>query len=284
MGGKKSFARRAATSASAAGGTEVSLSVVIPAYNEQDILAKTVAAVVGAFRNTDAVGSFEVIVSENGSKDETRALARALAADYDEVILLESDVADYGAAMRAGFRASGGDYIVNFDADYYDFEFLRRALNVEADIVVAAKGITGSKDARVVLRRVVSRIFTLFVRRLLDLHTAETHGMKVFRRAAIQPFLPEIGATKDLFDTELVARAEWSGLRIAELPITTQEMRHSRSGIIRRIPRTMWGLVRMRYRLRREYRARLGDVVEASEAVGLSRAPGDAPASATTPH
>ncbi len=243
----------------------VSLSVVIPVYNEQDILAETVATVVGEFRSADAVSRFEVVVSENGSSDGTRAVARDLAARYPEVLLLESDVADYGAAMRDGFRAAGGDFIVNFDADYYDFEFVWRALDVDADIVVAAKGIAGSVDTRVVLRRIVSRGFSLFVRRLLDLRTTETHGMKLFRRAAIEPLLAEIGATKDLFDTELVARAEWSGLTIAELPIRTKEMRHSRSGILKRIPRTLWGLLRMRHQLRQEYRVRRGRVRAAAE-------------------
>lgn len=237
-----------------------SLSIVIPVYNEEEILAETVSAVVGAFRGEPAVGSFEVIVVENGSTDETRALARHLTAQYDEVRLIESDVADYGAAMRDGFAVAAGDFIVNFDADYYDFDFARRALGLNADIVVAAKGIVGSHDARVLLRRVVSRSFSLFVRRLLGLHLTETHGMKLFRRRAIEHLVGEVRATKDLFDTELVARAEWSGLTIVELPIRIQEMRHSRSGIVRRIPRTIWGLFSMRYRLRRKYRARIVEV------------------------
>jgi hypothetical protein len=66
----------------------------------------------------------------------------------------------------------------------------------------------------------------------------------------IAPFVLQVGSSKDIFDTELIARAEWSGLAIRELPIRTEELRHSRSGILRRIPRTMLGLVQMRYRLR----------------------------------
>lgn len=229
----------------------MSLSLVIPVYNEQAILPATVAAVVGALRSDDAIDGFEILVSENGSSDGTRAVARDLATRYDEVVVLESDAPDYGAAMRDGFRAAGGAYIANFDADYYDMEFLRRALEIDADIVIAAKGLAGSVDTRALLRRSVSRSFGLLVRRLLDLRTTETHGMKLFRRGAIAPLLPQVEATKDLFDTELVALAEKSGLTIVELPIKTAEMRHSRSAIVRRIPRTVWGLIRMRRRFRR---------------------------------
>lgn len=239
------------------------LSLVIPVYNEQAILPQTVAAVVDALRSRDE--GFEILVSENGSRDGTRAVARELATRYEEVRVLESDVADYGAAMREGFRTARGTYIANFDADYYDVEFLQRAMEADADIVIAAKGMAGSVDTRALLRRSASRSFGLLVRRLLGLRTTETHGMKLFRRAAIAPLLPRVEATKDLFDTELVALAEKSGLTIVELPIKTAEMRHSRSAILWRIPRTVWGLVRMRSRLRRADRtdpAWLGETEE----------------------
>lgn len=234
--------------------TGLALSVVIPVYNEQDILAGTIATVVDALQDLAAVDRLEVVVAENGSTDGTRALARRLAAQHDELRLLESDTADYGAAMRDGIRAASGDVIVSFDADYYDVEFVRHALETDADIVVAAKGMDGSVDTRALLRRVVSRRFSWFVRRLLHVRITETHGMKLYRRAAIAAIVPEVHATKDLFDTELLARAEWSGLSIAELPITTEEMRAPRSSILRRIPRTVWGLMKLRLRTRRQWR------------------------------
>ncbi len=229
----------------------VSLSVVIPAHNEEEILEQTVERVLSGLEDLTALSRYEVLVCENGSTDATRAIAGELAARHPRVKLLLSPVADYGAAMKAGFLTADGDVIVNFDADYYDLDFVRAALEVDADIVVAAKGIVGSQDARVLVRRVVSRCFGWFVRLLLAVKVTETHGIKLFRRTSIDHLLPQIECTKDLFDTELLARAEWTGLRIKELPIRTQEMRHSRSGILRRIPRTMWGLVRLRYRLRR---------------------------------
>ena len=64
----------------------------------------------------------------------------------------------------------------------------------------------------------------------------ETHGMKLWHRPVIAPLVLQVGSSKDIFDTELIARAEWSGLAIRELPIRTEELRHSRSGIFRRDP------------------------------------------------
>jgi glycosyltransferase involved in cell wall biosynthesis len=229
--------------------TAHSVSVVIPIYNEQEILRTTVTTVLGGLERLD-LDYFEILLCENGSDDDTLSIARLLEAEIAQVRVIVLEEADYGKAMRAGFLASRGEAIVNFDADYYDLDFLTSALQVDGDVVVAAKGIAGSEDARVVSRRIVSKCFGWLVSHILNIRVSETHGMKLWHRSVIAPLVLQVGSSKDIFDTELIARAEWSGLAIRELPIRTEELRHSRSGILRRIPRTMWGLVQMRFRLR----------------------------------
>ena len=233
-----------------------SLSVVIPAYNEEEILESTVHTIVSGVRSL-GLDWFEILLCENGSKDATPEIAARLSEEIDEVRVITLERPDYGAAMRAGFFAATAETIVNFDADYYDLDFLAAALETEGDIVVAAKGLLGSHDARVLGRRVVSRCFGWFVRSLLEVSVSETHGMKLFQRPAIAPLLPNVFRTKDLFDTELLARAEYRGCTIVELPVETKELRHSRSGIVRRIPRTVWGLLRLRFYLRLARSSRL---------------------------
>ncbi|MGZ8592338.1 MAG: glycosyltransferase family 2 protein [Actinomycetota bacterium] len=230
-----------------------SLSVLIPAHNEAEILEHTVLSVVRGLRDVEAYG-FELVICENGSSDGTLAIAMRLAQDNPEVVVVSLREPDYGAAMRAGFLAARGDVIVNFDADYYDLDFLNLALREDADIVVAAKSLRDSEDTRAFLRRLASRTFGWLVHTLLELEVSETHGMKLFHRQATQHLAMEVHSTKDLFDTELLARAEWSGLRIRELPIRTVEMRHSRSGILRRVPRTIWGLLIIRIARRSTWR------------------------------
>jgi glycosyltransferase involved in cell wall biosynthesis len=236
--------------------TARSLSVVIPIYNEQEILRDTVTTVLAGLRLLDLQFS-EILLCENGSQDDTLRIARDLETEFAEVRVIVLEEADYGKAMRAGFLASRAEAVVNFDADYYNLDFLASALKVDGDIVVAAKGLAGSEDARVITRRVVSKSFGWLVRHILNVKVTETHGMKLWRRSVIAPLVLQVRSTKDIFDTELIARAEWSGLAIRELPIRTEELRHSRSGIIRRIPRTMMGLVQMRFRLRAVHAVRI---------------------------
>jgi glycosyltransferase AglD len=239
---------------------------VIPVHNEEEILAATTEAVLDAFDDMKGAQLLDVILSENGSRDRTRQIAGELAARYPEVKVLISDRANYGAAMQRGFAAAQGECIVNFDADYYDFDFMRRALVTDGHVVVASKGLRDSADRRSLLRRLASRAFAQLTRSLLHVRVRDTHGMKLFR-APVLGLVPLIGATKDLFDTELLARAELAGLTIHELSITTVETRPSRSGILSRVPRTILGLFEIRRQLHAERAAETVLVPAAPEPV-----------------
>jgi len=233
----------------------VELSVVMPAHNEEDLLDKAVHAVVDGLR--DRGRPFEVIIVENGSRDRTAAIATSLTEDLPEVTALSSAEPDYGRALRTGLLAARGQVVVNFDVDYIDLDFLDAAVEaVRADggpvVVVGSKRGAGSHDERVPLRRLVTSVFSLVLRFGFGLRVSDTHGMKALRREPLLPLVEACRLGTDLFDTELVLRAERAGLPTAELPVTVEELRPSRTPIARRIPRTVGGLVRLRVALWRE--------------------------------
>ena len=79
--------------------------------------------------------------------------------------------------------------------------------------------------------------------------------MKAMRRATVvEPIVGRCRNGTDLFDTELVLRADRAGLAVAEVPVTVEERRPSRTPILRRVLRTMVGLVRLRVQLWKEDR------------------------------
>ena len=233
------------------------LSVVMPAHDEEAYLSDAVRAVVSGLRERDR--TFEVLVVENGSADATTEVARALAEDLPEVRVLTLPEADYGAALREGFLAASGDLVGIFDVDYYDLAFLDSAIDVAHPpdgpvIVVATKRGEGSTDTRPLPRRVVTSVFSFILRAGFGLRVSDTHGMKVVRREPLLPLARACRVGTDLFDTELILRAERSGLRAVELPVMVEETRPSRTSILRRIPRTLQGLLRLRLALWREQR------------------------------
>jgi glycosyltransferase involved in cell wall biosynthesis len=228
------------------------LSIVMPAFDEAELLESSVRAVVGGVRARGH--AFEVIVVENGSTDGTAALVDRLVADSTDLRAEHLAIADYGVALRHGILSARGDVIATFDVDYYDLAFLDRALALvdgpdSPAIVVASKRATGANDTRPWTRRAVTAIFTRVLHLGFGLHVSDTHGMKVLRADVITPLARRCHFGADLFDTELVLRAERAGLRTAELPVLVEERRPARTPIWRRLPRTLTGLVRLRVAL-----------------------------------
>jgi glycosyltransferase involved in cell wall biosynthesis len=233
------------------------VSVVMPAHNESGLLDQTLKELVSALRERDL--AFEVLVVENGSTDTTLAAARAFATEDDTVIVLTRADADYGEAMRAGILAATGTVVVVFDVDYYDPDFVDRVLPplTEAGgpaIVVGSKRAPGTHDTRPWPRRAITAGFSTVLRVGFGLTVSDTHGMKAMRRETVEPIVVRCRNGTDLFDTELVLRADRAGLGVAEIPVTVEERRPSRTPIASRIGRTLVGLVRLRVQLWREPR------------------------------
>jgi glycosyltransferase involved in cell wall biosynthesis len=227
----------------------LTVSVVIPVHNEayyvEDALGDLLTELDAAEVSTGAF--IEVIVAENGSTDDTADRVAAMAGASPRLSLLRLPVPDYGAAMREGFLTSDGDWVVNFDIDYYSGDFLVAAVGHEdADVVLASKRAPGSEDRRSIFRRTATWGFNVLLRTVLESNVSDTHGMKAIRRTVIDAVAGDVGSTEDLFDTELVIRAERAGFRIVELPVTVEERRESRSRLARRIPRTLRGLWHIR--------------------------------------
>ena len=228
-----------------------SLSIVVPVYNEAEFIPTALPRMIAAVESVGA--PYTILIVENGSSDGTAEVARRVAGD-NPVIVDSLPSPDYGAAMRHGFLSSDGDWIVNFDIDYFSADFLREVLEQpeESDLVIGSKRDPRSEDRRPLLRRVATAVFNILLTVILGSTVSDTHGMKGFRRKLVDDVGPMVVSTKDLFDTELVVRAERAGYAIVEVPVVVEEMRQARSSLLKRAPRTVMGLFRIRSRLRAE--------------------------------
>jgi GT2 family glycosyltransferase len=192
-----------------------------------------------------------VLVAENGSTDDTADLVREAMVSHPNLDLLELPVPDYGAAMRDGFLQSDTEWVANFDIDYFSGEFLTNALalGAAADIVLASKRADGADDQRTATRRFATWTFNQILRFALASGVSDTHGMKLVRMTVVDDIAPQVISTTDLFDTELVVRAERAGYRVAELPASVIELRESKSNLVKRVPRTLKGVWSIRQSL-----------------------------------
>jgi glycosyltransferase involved in cell wall biosynthesis len=221
-------------------------SIVIPVHNEAGYLP---GALDELFTELEAVpAATRVLIAENGSTDATVQVAERLAANNEALSVLSLPEADYGAAMRQGFLQTDGAWAVNFDIDYFSGDFLVRVLDLadEADLVLASKRAEGADDRRSPFRRFATWTFNQILRFGLGSTVSDTHGMKAIRREVVTAIAPACRSTQDLFDTELVVRAERAGYRIREVPAVVEEKRRTRSSLVKRVPRTLRGIAAIR--------------------------------------
>jgi glycosyltransferase involved in cell wall biosynthesis len=222
-----------------------SLTIVVPVYNEADFVPVAIPKLVAEVESVGAPYTIHVV--ENGSSDGTADVAKKAAGDAN-VIVSSLPSADYGAAMRHGFLEADSDWVINFDIDYFSADFLRRVIDQpdDVDLVIASKRDPNSEDRRPPIRRIATLVFNMLLTLILRSRVSDTHGMKAFRSSLVSDIAPQVVSTEDLFDTELVVRAERAGYRIVEVPVVVEEIRAARSSLVKRAPRTIAGLFRMR--------------------------------------
>jgi len=228
-----------------------SFAIVIPVHNEAGFIHSALEHII---EQLDVVTpQYRIILVENGSTDATLDQAAEWAARDDRIHVLHFAEPNYGLAIRRGMEfIDDRDWIVMFDIDYFSGPFVRQMIASadDADLVIASKRAPGSDDRRPLIRRLGTRVFNLILRMALGSKVSDTHGIKAFRRSMVEDLLPDVILGQDLFDTELVIRAERLGYRIVEVPTVVEELREARSSFISRVPRTLRGIRILRQTLR----------------------------------
>ena len=203
------------------------LSVIMPVYNLADTIEANIAQTAGLFESHNLRA--ELVPVDDGSTDGTaEALARAAAAKYEHVTVKPVVCAKNGgkgAALRAGFDASTGEYVMLLDGDL-DINpkqppFFFEAMAAKgADIVIGSKRHPKSVVQYPWHRRFVSWVYFTLVRMFVGLPITDTQtGMKLFRREVLGESLGRMLVKTYAFDLELLAIAHQRGAKIAEAPV-----------------------------------------------------------------
>lgn len=227
------------------------LSVVLPAYNEEDHI-ETVIEKADSIMQKVGLG-YEVIVVNDGSKDatETKAFDYARINGHVKVVSYHENVGK-GHAVKAGFSKAMGDIVVFLDSDMeIDPEQVTRYIDAlkYADIVTASKRHPQSQVESTSLRKFLSLGFNVLVRLLTGLKVSDTQaGMKVVRREPMEKVFSTLSVKRFAFDVELLAVANLYGLKIMEMPV---QMRLKNGSFnVREIYRMFIDLIAINYRLK----------------------------------
>jgi glycosyltransferase involved in cell wall biosynthesis len=226
------------------------LSLVMPAYNEAGNIERAVRAATAAGAQA---GTYEVVVVDDGSRDQTGERLAALAAELGprlRVVRHEKN-RGYGAALRSGFAAAEGDLVFYTDSDnQFDLSELASVIPLmrEWDAVLGYR--IDRKDAR--RRLLTSWVFNRLSCSVFDLSVRDLNcSFKLFRREVLRALPLE---SDDFFiDTEMVVRLHRAGFRYVERGVTHLPRLSGRSTVrLSDIPRTLQAVARMRNKIKSE--------------------------------
>ena len=223
------------------------LSVVIPVYNEEGIVASSAIALRQGL--SERGWHFEILLAENGSTDRTVAICEDLKSRYREIDFFSINEPNYGRALKEGILRARGTYVVCDEIDLCDLDFYQRALARlvadDAAMVVGSKLLAGADDTRPFVRHAATIAYNTMLRMLFRFHGTDTHGMKAFRRDLLVGTAGRCLVDKDVFASEFVIRAEIERHPVVEIPVRVVEKRAPSINLFRRVPNVIKNLVQL---------------------------------------
>jgi glycosyltransferase involved in cell wall biosynthesis len=204
------------------------LSIVIPAYNEEDGIASIMRRVLAVRESLVGVGvdDLELLVVDDGSRDKTVEIASQIARENSGVrVISHPRNRGYGAALKTGFSQSSGEWIGFLDADgTYPPEYFPKLFQETCngwDLVIGSR-MAGETSEMPPVRRLGNWLFANWIS-LLGRHriTDSASGMRIFKRQILEQILP---LPDGLNLTPIMStRAIHEGVRMTEVPIPYSE-------------------------------------------------------------
>lgn len=217
------------------------LSVIIPAYNEENRLSRTLEKVL-TYLQAQSFRS-EIMVVDNASQDNTYLIAERFGEEYNSVDLpihvLQEPQQGKGNAVKRGMLAASGEYRFMCDADLSmpvtEINRFLPPMLEDIDIAIASREAPGAvRYNEPVYRHMVGRVFNTLIRVLVLPELNDTQcGFKCFGGSVAEDLFPHMTITGWSFDVEILFIAKQRGCRIVEIPIPWYFNPHSHISVAR---------------------------------------------------
>lgn len=209
------------------------LSVIIPAYNEEARIGASLENIIQYLKAQSY--SAEIILADDGSKDQTVSIAQNILRSFPHQILAAPANAGKGDAVRRGILAANGAYLLFTDADLSTpIEEVARFLQIHAtgaDLVIGSRALPDSNvEIRQDMKReAMGRIFNFFATLLAFKGIADSQcGFKSFTRQAGRDLFSRQKLDGFSFDVEILYLAQKHGYKIVEEPVTWRNSTQTR--------------------------------------------------------
>ncbi len=211
----------------------------MPAYNEAERIVSSIEETAKTFNEFGC--SWELLVMDDGSKDDTYQRAVSLIEKYPQQLIVKRNNFNLGKgrAIKKSLHYLSGSYVVWLDADMelhpIQVQTLFDIMRLDnADIVIGSKMHPNSKVNYPLHRRIISLGYYLIIRILFNLPCRDTQtGLKLFKREVLEKVFSRILVKKFAFDLEVLVNAHRLGFSIVEAPIALlhSKRRYRRIGL-----------------------------------------------------
>ena len=228
----------------------VAVEVVVPVHNEERDLAPSVHRLHDCLDRAFPF-SWAITIADNGSTDDTWAVAQVLVAELPRVEAVHLRDKGRGRALRQTWLRSRAEVVAYVDVDLStDLDALlplvAPLLSGHSDIAIGTRLSRNARVLRGAQREVVSRAYNLLLHAVLATRFSDAQcGFKAIRTDAAHSLLPLVQDQTWFFDTELLVLAERSGLRIHEVPVDWTDDPDSRVDVVRTALDDLRGVVRV---------------------------------------
>ncbi|MBU3942551.1 glycosyltransferase family 2 protein [Patescibacteria group bacterium] len=202
------------------------LSIIIPAYNEEFRIRKTLIDI-NEYLSKQKY-NYEIIVVNDGSKDKTVEIVKALGSQILNLKLIDNkENKGKGFVVKQGMLLAKGQYRLFADADnstsIKEVEKMWPYFKQEYDIIIGSRDIQGSviTTPQSWLRKLLGNIFNLIVQIVCGLWGIwDTQcGFKGFSEKAVKDIFPKLTINRWAFDAEVLVLGKKEGYKIKEVPI-----------------------------------------------------------------
>jgi glycosyltransferase involved in cell wall biosynthesis len=224
--------------------------IVIPVYNERLALEGSIRRLHGFLAATFPF-SWQVVIADNASTDETLAIARRLSYELCGVEVIHLQAKGRGRALRAAWSASGARVLCYMDVDLSTdlaalLPLVAPLLSGHSEVAIGTRLARGAHVQRCRRRELISRAYNRLLRVALRARFSDAQcGFKAVRADALRELLPDVQDGEWFFDTELLMLAQRRGFRIHEVPVDWVEDPDSRVDVLRTALADLRGVARL---------------------------------------
>lgn len=234
---------------------DISLSLIVPVYNEAGRLETPLATAVRYL--TENFQRWEILYVDDGSTDATFEILQKAAVRYPELKTIRTSRNEgKGAAIRRGFGQAKGDILLFSDADFStpieECTRLLRLLKAGQDVVIGSRGLPDSnvEVRQSWIRESMGKTFNFFIRSLLPLDFQDTQcGFKMFWKGAASTLFSRMTIGGFAFDVELLVIAKIHGMKVAEIPVTWRNVKESKVHPVLSSLQMLRDLLKIRYQM-----------------------------------